>query len=364
MRIDLRMKHGNIKLVGMALLLMLLGSFVIVLGPRPYYYAPREPMRHAHSVPFNVSLIDSEWNYSIKALSYFFTLPRIGITEMETNGTPLGLAIQNGNNVTVFAVSGVSRIANSSLVVPASDDCKIIVTREFGDANGSLVILLWEMPPPPPIDPLIISFVPTFIFLIVPAMIVFWKIVKVKTARQSIRPFWVAVLVVVGLALVSPYITGSWGGFFTPAYVTEQFPLDSRTLVLNATYPNGFVPFGNEVPSNTESFRIRSFEDDNKKYYFELHGANDEVILSATHVNSSIAWEIRGDFVSPGYSLNFERVDVDVDVSLSIEIGTRTTRIPVEPLPSTILAIMGLAALILAIATGFSVQTREKVRQN
>ncbi len=360
----LRLKHGNIELVGMALILMLLGSLVIVLSPRPGYYAPREQPPHAHSVSFNVSLDGSERNYPIEPLTYGIPT-RIGITDMETNGTPVGLAIQNGSNVTVFAISSVSRIANSSLVVQASEDFKIIVSREIGNANGSLVILIWELPPPPPdFNRVIISFSSTIFILLVLSMIVVWKIVTMKTARQSIRPLWVVTLVVVGLVLLFPYITGSLGGFFTPTDVTEQVYSDRRTLVLNGTNPNSLVPFGNEVPNNAESFRIHSFEDGNRRYQFELLGANEEIILSAIHENSSIDWEIRGNLVSQDYSLSLNRADSDVTVSFSIRANVVVIKSPIDPLPSSILAILGLSSLVLAIVVGFSVQTKQDTGQN
>ncbi len=364
-RVRLRLKPGNIKLVGMALILMLFGSLVIVLSPHPRYYAPREQPPHPHSVSFNVSLDNSVRNYPIEPLTYFGMPTRIGITDMKTNGTPIGFAIQDGSNATVFEISSVNQIVNSSLVVQVSEDFKIVVTRETGNANGSLVILIWErMPPPPDFDPIVIGFVYTNFLLLVFAVIVLWKIVTMKTTRQSIRPAWVAVLVLFGLVLVTPYISGSLGGFFTPTEVTEQVYSDRKTLVLNGTNPNSLVPFGNQVPNNAESFRIHSFEDANKKYHFELVGASGEVFLSATHQNSTIEWEILGEYVSQEHSLILERVDIDIDVSLSIEASVMMTRIPVDVLPSLILGVMGFIALILAIVTGFSVQTREKVGQN
>ncbi|MHA2118049.1 MAG: hypothetical protein ACW98J_03940 [Candidatus Thorarchaeota archaeon] len=364
-RTRLRLKRGNIKLVGMALILMLLGSIVIVLSPHPRYYAPREQPPHSHSVSFNVSIDNSERNYPIEPLTYFGMPTRIGITGMKTNGTPIGLAIQDGSNATVFEISSVSQIVNSSLVVQVSEDFKIVVTREPGNATGSLVLLIWErMPPPPDFDPIVIGFVYTNFMLLVFAVIVLWKIVTMKTTRQSIRPAWVAVLVLFGLILVTPYISGSLGGFFTPTEVTEQVYSDRRTLVLNGTNPNSLVPFGNEVPNIVESFRIHSFEDDNKKYHFELLGVNGEVVLSATHENSSIAWEILGEYVSQEHSLSLDRVDNDVEVSLSIEASATTVVTPVEALPSSILAVMGFIALILAIVTSLSVQTQEKDGQS
>jgi hypothetical protein len=363
-RARLRLKRGNIKLVGMALILMLLGSIVIVLSPRPRYYAPREQPPHSHSVSFNVSLDNSERNYPIDPITYGIPT-QIGITDMKTNGPPVGLAIQDRNNATVFAISNVSQIMNSSLVVQASEDFKIIVTRETGNANGSLVILIWERAPPPPdFDPIVMGFYYCTFALLVFSMIVIWKIVTMKTTRQSIRPAWVAVLVLVGLVLITPYISGSLGGFFTPIDVTEQVYSDRRTLVLNDTNPNRFVPFGNEVPNNAESFRIHSFEDDNKMYHFELLGVNGEVVLSATHENSSIAWEILGESVSQEHSLSLDRVDSEVEVSLSIEASATTVRIPVDALPNLILVVMGFTALILAMVTSLSVHTREKVGQN
>ncbi|MHA1925220.1 MAG: hypothetical protein ACXABV_03880 [Candidatus Thorarchaeota archaeon] len=354
----LRIKRGNLELVGLALILMLLGSLVIVSSPSPRDYTPREYL-HTHSVSFSVSLDDSQWNYPIYGM-----VTRVGITDMETNGTPVGIAIQDRNNATVFEISNVSQITNISLVAQASDDFKIIVTRESGNASGSLVILIWEVIPIPDFDAEFIRVVPNYFLLSVLAMILIWRIVTMKTTRQSIRPAWVAVLALIGLVSITPYVSGSLGGFFTPIAVTEEVYSDRRTLVLNGTNPNSLVPFGNEVPNSAESFRIHSFEDDNKKYHFELRGANSEVFLSATHENSSIAWEILGEFVSHEHSLSLDREDIDVDVSLSIEASATIVRIPVEALPDSILAVMGFIALILAIATGFSVQTREKVGQN
>jgi hypothetical protein len=360
----LRLKRGNIKLVGMALVLMLIGSFLIVLSPRPHYSVPREQTPRTHPVSFNVSLDDSERLYPIEQLTYPGMISQIGITDMETNGTSVGLSVQNGNNVTIFAISSVSLISNSSLIVQASGDSRIVVTRETGNANGSFVILIWEIMPPPPIDPVVIGvYINTFPLLAFAAY-VFWKIVTMKTARKSIRPAWVVVLVLIGLALVTPYIFGSLGGFFTPTAVTEQVYSDTRTLVLNDSNPNRLLSFGSEIPNNVESFRIHSFEDDNDRYHFELLGAAGEVVLSATHENSSVAWEIIGESVIQDHSLRLERADSDVEVSLSIEASATTVRIPVDPLPDSILAVIGFTALILAIVTSLVVQTVEKARQD
>ena len=352
------------KLVGMALILMLIGSLFIVIGPRPHYYVPPEQSLHTHYVSFNVSLDDSERYYPIEPLIYADMVTRIGITNMETNGTSVGLSIQNRNNVTVLALSSVSLIFNSSLVVQSSGSSRVIVTREAGDANGSFVILIWEIMFPPPIDPVVVGIYYTFFLPLVFAVYVFWKIVTMKATRKSIRPAWVAVLVLIGLALVTPYVLGSLGGFFTPTAVTEQVYSDTRTLVLNDSNPNRLVPFGNEIPNNVESFRIHSFEDDNNRFHFELLGAAGEVVLSATHENSSEAWEIIGESVIQDHSLRLERADSDVEVSLSIEASATTVRIPVDPLPDSILAVIGSIALILAIVTSLAVQTVEKARQN
>ncbi|MHA2142952.1 MAG: hypothetical protein ACXADC_07700 [Candidatus Thorarchaeota archaeon] len=357
------MKPGNIRLVGLALGLMLLGSLVLLINPHPRYYAPRELSPHTHSLSFNVSLDDAEWNLPVEPLFYFDQPTRIGITDMETNETPVGLAIQNRNNETVFALSSVIQITNSSLAVPASEDFKIIVIRETGDANGSLTILIWEIMPPPAIDPVVIGYFTLPFTLAILALIVIWKIAKTETTSQSVRPGWIVVLVVIGLVLAFPYISGAIGGFFTPTDVREKVHFDRRTLVLNGTNPNGVVPFGNEIPNNTESFRLHSFDDD-KKYHFELIGAHDEVVLSATHENSSVAWEILGDFESQEQSLRLNRVDTDVDVSLSMEVTTATEIVPVDPLPNLTLAVGGLIALVLAIVASLSVQPRERVRQN
>jgi hypothetical protein len=243
--------------------------------------------------------------------------------------------------------------------VPGSEDFKIIVSRENGDANGSLVILIWEILPPPAIDPIILVLFPPFLIPSIFSMIIFWKIATTKTSRRSIRPFWVAILVIVGLALVSPYITGSLGGFFTPTDVIEQVLFERRTLVLDGSQPSGLVPFGNEVPNDTESFRIHSFVDDDRRYHFELVGANDELVLSATHENSSIAWEILGNSVSQDHALILVRVDIDADVSFTIEASATAIKSPVNPLPSTFLALTGVGSLILAIVLSFSVRVRE-----
>jgi hypothetical protein len=360
----LRLKRGNIKLVGMAIILMLIGSLFIVMGPRPHYSVPREQTPSSHPVSFNVSLDDSERYYPIEPLIYAGMVTRIGITDMKTNGTSVELSIQNRNNVTVLALSSVSLISNSSLVVQSSGSSRVIVTREAGDANGSFVILIWEIMFPPPIDPVVVGIYYTFFLPLGFAVYVFWKIVTMKTARKSIRPAWVVVLVLIGLALVTPYIFGFLGGFFTPTAVTEQVYSDTRTLVLNDSNPNRLVSFGSEIQNDVESFRIHSFEDDNRKYHFELLGAAGEVVLSATHENSSIAWEITGGSVIQEHSLKLERVDSDVEVSLSIEASATNVSIPVDPLPDSILAVIGSIALVLAIITSLMVQTVEKARQN
>ncbi|MFW9888818.1 MAG: hypothetical protein ACFFER_11570 [Candidatus Thorarchaeota archaeon] len=359
------MKRGNVKLVGMALILMLLGSFFIVISPRPHYYVPPEQSLHTHYVSFNVSLDESERFYPIEALAYGSLVTRIGITDMETNGTSVGLSIQNRNNVTVFAISSVSLISNSSLVVQASANSRVIVTRETGNANGSFVILIWYIVFPPIFDPVVpvLLYINIFILLGFTAY-VFWKVVTMKTARKSIRPAWVAVLVLVGLVLVTPFISGFLGGFFTPTEMTEQVYSDTRTLVLNGPNPNSHLLFGNEISNNTESFRIHSFEDDDKRYHFELLGVAGEVVLSATHENSSISWEIIGGPVIQDHSLSLDRVDSDVEASLTIEASATIVRVPVDPLPDSILAIIGFIALILAVVTSLAVQTVEKVGQN
>ncbi|MFX1472279.1 MAG: hypothetical protein ACFFBM_07245 [Promethearchaeota archaeon] len=358
------MKRGNVKLVGMALVLMLLGSFFIVISPHPHYYVPPEQSLHSHYVSFNVSLDDSERYYPIEPLAYASMVTRIGITDMETNGTSVGLSIQNRNNVTVFAISGVNLISNSSLVVQASEDSRVIVTRETGDANGSFVILIWEIVIVPTFDPTVVVIYYSILFPLGFAAYVFWKIVTMKTVRKSIRPALIAVLVLLGLVLVTPFISGSLGGFFTPTEMTELVYSDTRTLVLNDSNPNSLLLFGNEIPNDVESFRIHSFEDDNKRYHFELLGVAGEVDLSATHENSSIAWEIIGGSVIQEHSLKLDRVDNDVEVSLSIEASATNVRIPVDPLPDSILAVIGSIALVLAIVTSLMVQTVEKVKQN
>lgn len=357
--------YGNMKLVGMALILMLLGAFLIVISPRPQYYNPPREILHTHPVSFNVSLDDSKRYYPIEPLAYAGMVNRVGITNMETNGTSVGLSIQNRDNVSVFAISSVNLISNGSLVVQASGNSRVIVTRETGDANGSFVLMIWEIVFLPTIDPIspMVIYVNIFPFLCLAAFLL-WKIVTMKTARKSIRSAWVAVLVLIGLILVVPYVSGSLGGFFTPRAVTEQVYYDTRTLVLNDSNPSRLMHFGNEMPNNAESFRVHSFEDDNRRYHFELLGAADEVVLSATHENSSTAWEILGNSVNPDLSLRLGRMDSDVDVTLSIEASATAVRVPVDPLPAFILAAIGFIAFILALLTSMAVQPVEKVRQN
>jgi hypothetical protein len=344
---------------------MATGWSALMLAPTPSYSSPPGDFVHALPFNYNVSSDSPEWNYTLQRSDYSTFPTRIGITNVETSGASVRIYIQRQDNVTVLSVSEVNRISNGSIVIPGAEGLRITIAREDGDSNGSLVIEIMEIIPLPDFDAssIRISYTGFIIILLAIAIAAFWKIVSIRTSGKSIRPYWIALLVLSSIALVYPYSAGATRGFFTPRPQTETVHSGSNALSLNESHPRSLIDVGVDGQEFNHKFRVHSFDDANMRYHIELRGANDEAVLMLDHENSSTPWEILGNSDGQDYTLVLERMNVDVEVSLSFEV-TRIVRKPsVDPEPGMIMAWAGVGTLFLAISGSLFVQTREDTSQ-
>jgi hypothetical protein len=357
----LKLRYGNVKLILLSLILMAAGWCALMLAPTPSYSSPPGEFVHALPFDYNVSSDSPEWNYTLQRSDYSAFPTRIGITNVETNGASVRIYIQRQDNVTVLSVSDVNRISNGSIVIPGAEGLRITIAREDGDSNGSLVIQIMEIIPPPDFDSFSIrvSYTWTIVILLAIAIAASWKIVSIRTSRKSIRPGWIALLVLVSIALVYPYSAGTMSGFFTPRPQTETVRAGSSILSLNESHPSSVIDIGVDGQESNHTFRVHSIDDANMRYHIELKGANDEVVLILDHENSSIPWEILGASDGQDYTLVLERLNIDVDVSLTFEVTRIVIKPSVDPEPGTIMAWAGVGTLFLAISGSLFVETRE-----
>jgi hypothetical protein len=108
------------KVIGFSFLILFGGTAAVALLGYPYYsYSSRE-ITYIYPYSFIVTSEEPEWN---ETPDRHYT-SRIGITELETNGTPVNVFIANPDDEIELFLSNVTKISNVALTSYVSDESR------------------------------------------------------------------------------------------------------------------------------------------------------------------------------------------------------------------------------------------------
>ncbi|MGD9381362.1 MAG: hypothetical protein PVI03_02860, partial [Candidatus Thorarchaeota archaeon] len=134
------------KVIGFALLILFGGNAAVALVGYPYYSFTVREYTHFNPYTFVVTSDEQNWNET----SDRDFVERIGITDLETNSTPVNVFIVDSDEEVVLSLSNVTKIKNVTVTCHLRGDSTIIVERTDGDAEVTLTIVMVVLPPPPP----------------------------------------------------------------------------------------------------------------------------------------------------------------------------------------------------------------------
>lgn len=364
------------QVIGFSLMILFGGTAAIATVHYPYYTYSETLLVRSHVFAFNVSVDEPQWNDTFQ----YWSMNRIGISELRTNSTSVTVHFMDYQDNTVLTLSNVTGVRGVNLTVPAwsGNEFTIKIEREDADASVDLIILVWELIPPPPVA--IPSPIP---------MIVFWSTIagigiaalfalsvrrrKVekrggpldRSPRKRIQPYWMAILVLLNIILTAPFIAGSLDGSFIPVEQMENVTNGSQVFTLTETSSTGILGVGPGVEGSSTTFTVNSHENAGMKYRMELRNHLGETLLNASCVNSSVSWMVEGQLSGiENSTLVLERVDNDVEIGFAYTVTLVVLRPEVNPLPITIQAGIGGVLLLIALVLGAAIEPQEEVHNN
>jgi hypothetical protein len=362
----------NIKVITYSLIFLVGGTFTIAaisIMDYPFYFSYLE---YTEEYPFTLSVaIDTpQWNHT---LDHYF-IKRIGITSLETNDTEVDVLFLDSDSEVLMQLSNVTGINDVVVSIAVSGESTIVIERVDSDASVNLIVMLLLELPPPPVA--IANPWPGIFFWSFIALLGFLLLISVRIRHthqtasrwedlRRIQPYWIALLILLSLVLMAPYISGTLDRSFIPREQTEFLDSGSRTFIIDSVNPSEYL----EISAG-------SIEDSSYNFSASYHlvsGMNCGVSilnglgndLFRAVVNSSIPWLIEGGMTSgANLTLNIERAAYAAEIGLYFDV-TRTYVGPnVDPAMSTVLAIAGLGVLFIALFLGGFIESEEEPQES
>ncbi|MFW9846214.1 MAG: hypothetical protein ACFFD6_05680 [Candidatus Thorarchaeota archaeon] len=359
------------QVIGFSLMIFFGGTAAVATINYPYYLYSETLLVHSHIFTFNVTVDEPQWNITF---DYWF-MTEIGISELQTNSTSVTVHFMDERGYAVLTLSNLTKVMRVNLTVPAwrGDDFTIKVERENADATVDIIILVWELIPPPPVA---IPFIrPLLLFWSAIAVVGTFALVVLsarrrkgergnrpqdRSLRKRIQPYWIAILVLLNIFLTAPYIAGSLDGSFIPVEHTDNVTGGSQVFTLTQTSSTGILGIGPGVEGSPTIFSINSHENAGMKYRMELQNPLGETLLNGSCVNSSVSWMIEGQLSGiENSTLVLERIDSDAEIGFSYIVTLVVLRPEVDPLPITIQAYIGGVLLLMALILGIIIEPPE-----
>jgi hypothetical protein len=351
------------KVIGFSLLILFGGTAAVALMGYPYYSYSYREITYIYPHTFVITTEEPEWN---ETPDRHYT-SQIGITELDTDGTPVNVFIVDSNDEIALFLFNVTKISNVTLTSYVSDESTITVQRIDGDAEVALtVIVIVDFPPPPTA---IISPWPAIMFWSFIAIIGFLMLISIRGASRWVglrgrrQNILIAFLILLSIILTAPYITGTLDGSFVPLEQTETISSGSRMFNLDSVSPTDYLEIDKEIEDANYSIRVGPLIGSRMTYRMVIQDSHGSSFFDATFVNST-NWLIEGaTTIGANHTLMLERTGSDVEVELSYSVTQTVIRPDVDPTPSVIQASVGGVVIILALLLGFIIEPEEKTQQ-
>ncbi len=351
------------KVIGFSLLILFGGTAAVALLGYPYYSFSYQEYSYFNPYTFIVTSDEPNWN---ETSDQSFT-SQIGITDLETNSTPVNVFIVDSDDEIVLSLSNVTKISNVTVTCYVAGETTIVVERIDGDAEVALTLVTVQVIPPPPTA--IISLSPAIMFWSFVAIIGFVMLISVKGKsrweglrgrRQSIL---IALLILLNIILTAPYVAGSLDGSFVPVEQTETVSSGSQIFILHSGSPTDYLEIGGGIESVNYSIRIGPQIDIGMTYRMVIQDAHGSDLLEANFVNST-NWLIEGaTTVGTNHTMLLERIGSDVEIEVSYLVTQTVIRPDMDPTPSVIQAGAGGAVLFLALLMGLIIEPEGKTEK-
>lgn len=355
------------------MMILIGGTMTVALLGYPYYSYSFSEQIESYPFSFTVTSEVPQWNRT--ADRYFIS--RIGITDLESNSTPVNLMLLESDGQVALFLANVTKISDIVVTSYISRESSVIVERIDGDAEVNITILEYLEIPPPPVD--IISPMPAIIFWFFFAsagflMLVFMKVHRNKARqttsrwqnfRRSIHPAWIGFLVLLSIILMAAYITGSLDGSFAPVERDESFDSGSQLFTLDSMTPTYNLEIGEGIEETSYRFIISAHYYPEKRYQMTFQDSLGGVLLEATHINSTAGYRIEGNTTTgANYTLMLERSGSNVEIGFSYDLIRTIIRPDIDPTMSTYGVIAGVGILLMSIILGLIIEVNDEPTQN
>jgi hypothetical protein len=362
----------NIKVITYSLIFLVGGTFTIAaisIMDYPFYFSYLE---YTEEYPFTLSVaIDTpQWNHT---LDHYF-IKRIGITSLETNDTEVDVLFLDSDSEVLMQLSNVTAINEVAVSIAVSGESTIVIERVDSDASVNLIVMLLLELPPPPVPPS--APWPGIFFSLFIALVGFLLLISVRIRHtdeaasrwgnlRRIQPYWIALLILLSLVLMAPYISGAVDRSFIPREQTELLDSGSQTFIINSVNPSEYQEISaGSMEDSSYNFSAAYHLVSGMNYGVSIQSGLGSDLFRAV-VNSSIPWLIEGGMTSgANLTLNIERAAYDAELGLYFDV-TRTFVGPnVDPAMSTVLAIVGLGVLFIALFLGGFIESEEEPQES
>ena len=355
------------------MMILIGGTATVALLGYPYYsYSYRES---TESYPFSFTVTSEVPQWNMTTGRSFLT--RIGITDLETNSTPVNLLLLKSDGQVALFLANVTRISNIVVTSYITGESSVIVERVENNAEVNLTVLeVLEIPPPPTA---IISTMPAVLFGFAIAvagflMLVFMRVHRKKTQQPAsswqsfcrrIHPSWIGLLVILSIILMAPYITGSLDGSFVPVEREESFASGSQSFTLNEASPTDNLEIGAGIQDPSYRFTISPHDNPDMRYQMVIQDSLGHILLNATFINETAEWQIEASTTAgTNYTLMLERSGSNVEIGFNYELIGTVIKPDIDPTISMNEAIAGIGILLTSMILGLIIEVDNESMQS
>jgi hypothetical protein len=285
----------------------------------------------------------------------------IEVGSLHTNDTPVKLSIRGENGI-LLNVTNVTLISGFSMIAARGvpGDFWLQVERLQADASVNITLRFWGTILPPVVDPLLLVVIYPW-YLILAFLYSFYKLGRMALVGPTRKVQWkfgrgpasIILLLILGVACLTPYTQGNLHGYFIPTY-THQVSYESYSLALNESSPSYSTEFADVYSEDIygTTFRICNFSISNYPISVRAPDISEENVTLGKAEDEWSWWLLLAVQSNRSFTLTFQRVDTDSELGFSVEANYGIYVVRSDPSVPDLLALIGCSFCLIAIGLG------------
>ena len=283
------------------------------------------------------------------------------IVSLQTNNTPVALSVSDESG-TLLNVTNVTSVSGFSMTVARIQyhDLWLELARLESDANVTITLCFWST-----VWILDFVFYPLELVLIPVLLLVYslYRLARMALIGFSGKRQWktgrgpasIIVLLILGVACITPLIQGSLHSDFIPM-PASQVSRENHALTLNESSSSYSLELADVYPEAAYdiAFKVYNFSTFAYPFSIRISDASEQETTFGVVDNEGHWWLSLTVQTNHSITLTFQRIDTDLELEFTVEASYTIYTIRTNPLIPTSLALtgFGLWALAIGLALG------------